>query len=139
MASWNDNIIEQFRANQGVVGGPFEGKQLTLLHTVGPRTGNAYVTPLVAAPDGDGAYVVCGSLGGAPTDPKWVGHLEAGSSPATIEVGADTVEADYQVVRAGDPEWERLWDVWRTYWPAANDYATKTDRKFPMIRLVVKS
>jgi deazaflavin-dependent oxidoreductase (nitroreductase family) len=134
MASWNDTVIENFRANDGVVGAPWEGKTLVLLHTIGRRSGNEYVNPLVAAPDGDD-YVVCASMGGAPADPKWVGNLEAASGPATVEIGARTVTADHTVVRPGDPEWERLYGIWRAYWPGAAEYETKTDRKFPVARL----
>jgi hypothetical protein len=57
----------------------------------------------------------------------------------TIELGPNTVKADYTVVRPGDAEWERLYGIWRTYWPAAADYETKTDRKFPVARLQVRA
>jgi deazaflavin-dependent oxidoreductase (nitroreductase family) len=137
MASWNDTVIEKFRANNGVVGAPWEGKTLVLMHTVGRRTGNEYVNPLVAAPDGD-AYVVCASMGGAPDDPLWVGNLEAGSGTTTIELGADPVQADYQVVRPGEDGWDRLYGIWREYWPDAAEYEKKTDRKFPVVRLTVR-
>ena len=136
MASFNDNIIETFRANDGVVGGHWEGKTLVLLHHVGRRSGKEFVTPLVAAPDGD-AYVICGSLGGAPEDPQWVANLEAAAGPATIELGAATVTADYQVVRSGDPRWEDLYGIWREYWPDAREYEKQTNRKFPVVRLQV--
>jgi deazaflavin-dependent oxidoreductase (nitroreductase family) len=137
MASWNDTVIETFRANDGVVGGHWEGKTLILLHGVGRRSGKEYVNPLVAAPDGDG-YVICGSLGGAPTDPQWVANLEAASGPVTIELGTDTLKADHTVVRPGDAEWERLYGIWREYWPDAAEYEKKTDRKFPVARLRVR-
>ena len=137
MASWNDTVIETFRANDGVVGGHWEGKTLILLHSVGRRSGKEYVNPLVAAPDGDG-YVICGSLGGAPTDPQWVANLEAASWPVTIELGTDTLKADHTVVRPGDAEWERLYGIWREYWPDAAEYEKKTDRKFPVARLRVR-
>ena len=137
MASWNDTVIETFRANHGVVGGPWEGKTLILLHSIGRRSGNEYVNPLVAAPDGE-AYVVCGTFGGAPTDPKWVGSLEAAPGPATVELGANTVKADYQVVRPGEAEWDRLYGIWRAYWPDAAEYEKKTDRKFPVVRLSIR-
>jgi len=137
MASWDDTVIETFRANDGVVGGHWEGKTLILLHSVGRRSGKEYVNPLVAAPDGDG-YVICGSLGGAPTDPQWVANLEAASGPVTIELGTDTLKADHTVVRPGDAEWERLYGIWREYWPDAAEYEKKTDRKFPVARLRVR-
>lgn len=57
---FNAQITEAFRANHGVVGGPFEGKRLVLLHHVGQRSGRSYVTPLVSAVDWDD-YLVCGS------------------------------------------------------------------------------
>ena len=136
MASWNDTVIENFRANKGVVGGHWEGKTLVLLHTLGRRSGKEYVNPLVAAPDGD-SYVVCGSMGGAPDDPQWVANLEAGSGTATVELGAETVEAAYEVVRPGSPDWDRLYGIWRAYWPDAAEYEKKTDRKFPVVRLTI--
>src|SRR3954463_1615716 len=107
MASFNDQIIETFRANDGVVGMHWEGKTLVLLHHIGRRSGKEFVTPLVAAPDED-AYVICASLGGAPEDPQWVANLEAATGPATIELGASTISVDYEVVRPGDPQWEDL-------------------------------
>jgi deazaflavin-dependent oxidoreductase (nitroreductase family) len=137
MASWNDPVIEAFRANRGVMDAPWEGKTVILLHSIGRRTGKEHVKPLVAAPDGN-AYVVCGTRGGAPTDPLWVGNLEAASGPATIEIGAETVEVDYTVVRAGEPDWERLYGIWREYWPDAANYEKKTDRKFPVVQLRIR-
>lgn len=135
MASWNDTVIDEFRTHAGVVGGHFAGKKLVLLHTAGRRSGKEYVTPLVAAAaDGDG-YVICGSLGGGPRDPEWVANLEAAPGPVTVEVGAATVSADSTVVRPGDPEWDRLYGIWRAYWPDAAEYEKKTDRKFPVALL----
>lgn len=133
----NTQITQAFRANHGVVGGPFEGKQLVLLHHVGQRSGRPYVTPLVSATDRDD-YLVCGSLGGAPNDPQWVGNIEAGSGRTTIEVGDRTLTVSTDVVRAPSPEWERLYDIWATYWPAAREYEKnplRNSRDFPMVRL----
>ena len=136
MASFNDSIIEAFRANDGVVGDYFEGKTLVLLHHIGRRSGKEFVTPLVAAPDSD-AYVLCGSLAGAPEDPQWVANLEAATGPATIELGAATTTADYEVVRPGAAGWAETYGIWRDYWPDAVEYEKKTDRKFPVVRLRV--
>jgi deazaflavin-dependent oxidoreductase (nitroreductase family) len=134
MASWNDTVIENFRAHDGVVGGHWEGKSLVLLHVPGRTSGREYVHPLVAAPDGDD-YVVCGSLGGAPTDPQWVANLEALQGPVTVELGTETLEADHTVVRPDGPQWQRLYGIWREYWPDAVEYEKKTDRKFPVVKL----
>src|SRR5271156_4185926 len=109
----NDQMIDAFRANHGVVGGPFEGKRLVLLHHTGRRSGKEYVTPLVSAADED-AFLICGSMGGAPTDPLRVRTT---------------------VIRPHSPDWERLYGIWSTYWPDAHEYQKNTSRKFPVIRL----
>jgi deazaflavin-dependent oxidoreductase (nitroreductase family) len=132
MASFNDTVIENFRANAGVLGGHWEGKKTLLLHTPGRKSGKEFVNPLVAAPDGD-SYIICGSGGGAPEDPQWVANLEALDGTVTIELGTGPVPAGYRVVRPGrDADWDRLYGIWRAYWPDAADYETKTDRKFPV-------
>src|SRR3954469_16514326 len=100
MASYNDPIIERFRANAGVLGGPWEGKTTLLLHTPGRKSGKEFVNPLVAAPE-NGSYVVSASAGGAPQEPQWLANLEAVDGPVTIELGSDTVQADHRVVRPG--------------------------------------
>jgi deazaflavin-dependent oxidoreductase (nitroreductase family) len=133
MASFNDTVIDDFRANDGVLGGYWEGKTTLLLHTPGRKSGKNFVNPLVAAPDGD-SYVLCGSAGGAPADPQWIANLEALDGPVTIELGKETLQAQHRVVRPGrDADWERLYGVWKEYWPLAADYETKTDRQFPVV------
>lgn len=138
VASFNDTVIEQFRANAGVLGGHWEGKTTLLLHTRGRKSGKEYVNPAVAAPYGD-SYIICGSAGGAPGDPQWIANLEAQDGPVTIELGPDTVQADVRVVRPGrDDDWDQLYGVWRAYWPDAAEYEKKTDRKFPVALITVR-
>lgn len=143
MADMNETVIEAYRANAGVLGddvmgGHFTGKRLVLLHHVGRASGKEYVTPLVAAADGD-AYIICGSLGGAPKDPAWVANVEEGPGEVTIELGDKTLRASTTVVRPGQPDWERLYEIWAEYWPDAKEYEKNTDRKFPVIRLEPKA
>ncbi len=138
MASFNDTMIESFRANDGLLGGPFDGKSTLLLHTPGRKSGKQFVNPLVAAPHGD-SYIVCGSAGGAPQDPQWVANLEAVDGPVTIELGTGPAQADHRVVRAGrDDDWDRLYGVWRAYWLDAATYEKQTDRKFPVAVITVR-
>lgn len=133
MNDYNAPMIEQYRANKGVVGGPFEGKHLLLLHAVGRKSGTERIYPLVYTTDGD-SYLVCGSLGGAPKDPVWVNNVAA-MTETTIEVGEDTVKVRPTVLREG-PERDRLYELLVEYWPAfRRDYEPKTDRVFPVIRL----
>jgi deazaflavin-dependent oxidoreductase (nitroreductase family) len=133
-ADMNTQIISTFRASGGVVGGPFEGKRLVLLHHTGRRSGQERVTPLVCATDGD-AYLVCGSLGGAPNDPAWVANIEDGPGETTIELGEQTLRAKTTAVRPTSPDWERLYGIWSAYWPDSKQYETHTSRKFPVVRL----
>ncbi|MGW3497914.1 nitroreductase/quinone reductase family protein [Streptomyces sp. NPDC001020] len=130
----NARVIGQFRAQGGVVGGHFEGKQLLLLHTVGRRTGQQRVNPLVYAADGE-SFLVCGSSRGAEKDPAWVSNV-AEMSEVTIEVGERVLSATPTVVTHTSPEWERLYGIWSEYWPASAQYESKTSRKFPMVKLV---
>jgi len=134
MSSFNDQIIAEFRANAGVVGGHFDGKHLLLLHTIGRRTGRERVIPLVYTTVGD-SYVVAGSQGGAEKDPLWVANIEA-MPEITIELGTGTLTAKPTVVREG-AERERLYSALVEYWPDFLVYETRTTRQFPVIRLDV--
>ena len=49
-SDYNTKIIKEFRANQGRVGGPWEGFSLILVHHLGARSGIERVTPLACAP-----------------------------------------------------------------------------------------
>jgi deazaflavin-dependent oxidoreductase (nitroreductase family) len=139
MSAWNENIIEEFRANGGKVGGFFEGATMLLLHTTGRRTGKEHVTPLVYLPD-DGRWVVIGSKGGAPADPDWVRNLEA-DPDAGIEVGTER-SIETKPVRAtkilrGGPEWEDLYAKQVARRPGFAEYLEKTEgiRTIPVVVL----
>ena len=84
-ADFNAQIIEEFRANEGRVGGMFESMPLLLLHHTGAKSGTAYVNPLAYLRDGD-RYVIFASKGGAPDNPGWYYNLKA-HPETTIEVG----------------------------------------------------
>ena len=87
---WNQSVIEEFRANAGMVGGPFEGAPLLLLITTGAKTGLERTSPVMYLPDGD-RYVVFASKGGAPTNPDWFHNLVANPG-ATVEVGTERLQ-----------------------------------------------
>ncbi len=72
---WNSKIIAEFRANGGKVGGPFEGAPLLLLHTVGAKSGQPRVTPVMYRDLGDDGVAVFASKAGAPTNPDWYHNL----------------------------------------------------------------
>lgn len=129
---WNRQIIEEFRANGGRVGGQFEGAPMILVHHRGARTGTERVTPLVYQADGD-AYVVFGSKAGAPNHPHW--YLNLVANPDTqVEVGERTVAVRARVAE-GD-EHDRLWSRQKELMPGFADYeASAGGRRIPVIVL----
>jgi deazaflavin-dependent oxidoreductase (nitroreductase family) len=87
---WNRKNIEEFRANGGKVGGGFSGVPLLLLHTVGARSGNERVNPMMYKDLGDGRVAVFASRAGDPSHPDWHHNLVA-HPVVTAEIGTETV------------------------------------------------
>ena len=128
---FNARIIEEFRANEGRVGGPFEDGTLLLLHHVGARTGTPRVNPLMYGRDGD-RYVIFASKGGAPSNPAWYHNLMAHPN-TTIEVGTDTL--DVVASEATGDERDRLYGAQAESSPQFAEYQAKTDRVIPVVLL----
>ena len=125
-------IIEEFRANAGSVGGPFEGRPMLLLHHTGARTGTERTSPLVYLPDGD-RYVIFASKGGAPTNPDWFHNLIA-HPDVWIEVGTRTLRVHARVAE-GD-ERDELWREQVRRIPAFGDYQARAGaRTIPVLVL----
>lgn len=135
MPDRNRAIVEEFRANGGRVGGPFEGATMLMLHTTGRHTGRDHVTPLVYLPEGD-RWVVIGSKGGAPADPDWIRNLEA-NGDATIEVGTETIPVRATSIVRDGPEWDSLYTRQVERRPAFADYLTRASgiRRIPVVVL----
>ncbi|HEV7527613.1 MAG TPA: nitroreductase family deazaflavin-dependent oxidoreductase [Solirubrobacteraceae bacterium] len=131
MEDFNRAIIDEFRANNGKVGGPFEGAPVLLLTATGAKSGERRTTPVMYLPDGE-RMVIFASKGGAPTNPGWYHNLRANPS-ATVEVGSDTVEVQ-AVVTEGD-ERERLFRKQAELYPQFADYEQKTTRQIPVVAL----
>ena len=130
-ADFNAQVIEEFRANGGRAGGMFEGAALLLLHNVGAKSGERYVTPLVYLEDGE-RWVIFGSKGGAPTNPGWYWNLKAGPE-VSIEVGTEAVEV--LATEATGAERDRLFDRQKGESPQFAEYEAKTERTIPVILL----
>jgi len=128
---FNQSIIDEFRANDGKVGGPFEGAPMLLLTTTGAKSGQPRTAPLVYLPDGD-RYVVFASKAGAPTNPDWYHNLVANPS-VSVEVGSDRTDAD-AVVLTGE-ERDQLFAKQAERMPGFKDYQDKTTRVIPAIAL----
>ena len=135
MSGWNANIIEEFRKNEGRVGGGFQGATLLLLHTTGRSTGKERLNPLAYLPD-DGRWVVFGSKGGALTDPDWVRNLEA-NPDVVIEVGTETTPVRATKFLREGPERDELYARQVARMPGFAGYEEKTKgiRKIPVIVL----
>jgi deazaflavin-dependent oxidoreductase (nitroreductase family) len=133
---WNQGIISEFRANEGRVGGPFEGAPMILVHHVGRTSGKQYTTPLVYLPGegGDDSIYVFASKGGAPANPDWYGNLIA-AGEATVEVGTSTFIVTVTEV-TGD-ERDRIFAEQVKRMPGFGDYAKQTEgiRTIPVLRL----
>jgi deazaflavin-dependent oxidoreductase (nitroreductase family) len=131
MADWNTEIIDEFRANGGKVGGQFEGAPLLLLHTTGAKSGQERVNPVMYRKDGD-HLVVFASKAGADSNPDWYHNLRANPA-ASVEIGTTTRTVRARV--AGPQERERLWSAQKQEWPGFADYETKTSRRIPVVIL----
>jgi deazaflavin-dependent oxidoreductase (nitroreductase family) len=131
MSDWNAQVIEEFRANGGKVGGPFEGAPLLLLHSTGAKSGQARVSPTMYLADGDN-LVVFASKGGAPTSPDWYHNLVA-NPRASVEVADRTVNVVAHVAE-GETR-DRLWTRQKELYPQFADYEAKTTRQIPVVIL----
>ena len=131
LADFNQAIIDEFRANGGVVGGPFEGATLLLLHTTGARSGRPRVSPLAYLTI-DGRMIIIGSYAGAPKDPAWVHNLRA-HPRARIEVGTDAYDVAVRELPAGerDATYPKVTEMA----PAFAEYQAKTTRVIPLFEL----
>jgi deazaflavin-dependent oxidoreductase (nitroreductase family) len=127
----NKKIIDEFRANDGKVGGWFEGKTLLLLHTKGARSGRERINPVAYVRDGD-RFVIIASKGGAPTNPSWYYNILA-NPQVTVEVGTETFQAHATV--AEEPGRTRLYNKMVEVMPGFDDYRRKTTRVIPVIVL----
>ncbi len=127
----NQKIIDEFRTNDGKVGGRFEGKTLLLLHTKGAKTGQERINPVACVRDGE-RLVVIASKGGAPTHPDWYYNILAHPRLA-VEVGTQSFQV--QAAVAEEPERTRLYNKMVEMMPGFDDYRRKAARVIPVIVL----
>lgn len=134
---FNARIIEEFRANEGRVGGPFEGAPLLLLHHRGAKTGTERVSPVVYQ-EVEGGFAVFASKAGAPTNPDWLSNLRA--HPDTqIEVGSATLKV-FSRELAGSERHE-IWERQKALMANFAEYEEKTKgiREIPVVLLERRS
>jgi deazaflavin-dependent oxidoreductase (nitroreductase family) len=131
LKAFNTSIADEFRANGGVVGGPFEGATLLLLTTTGAKSGQPRLAPL-AYLTVDGKMIIIGSKAGADTNPDWVHNLRA-NPQGHIEVGTDA----YDVTARELPPEERgeMFPKVVAAAPGFGEYQAKTSRVIPLFEL----
>ena len=128
---FNRGIIEQFRANDGKVGPPFEGAPLLILHSTGAKSGKDRLAPIVFQAVGDD-WAVFASKAGAPDNPDWYHNLVANPA-AKIELGTEDVDVTARVLE-GD-ERSEIWEKQKQLMPGFAEYEAKTDRVIPVVLL----
>ena len=128
---WNRQIIEEFRANGGKVGGMWEGRPLLLLTVTGAKTGQHRTHPVMYLRDGD-RLLVFASKGGAPTNPDWYHNLVV-HPEVTVEVGNETYEATATVLSG--QERDQFYAKQAQLYPQFADYQASTTRKIPVVAL----
>jgi len=135
MNDYNAKIIEEFRANAGVVGGEWTGYTVILVHHIGAKSGIERVTPLGGFPQPDGSCVIVASSGGSPAHPDWYHNLKA-HPEITVELGADTF-----TVVAEELKGSARADIWPSLVaeaPQLADFQRRVRREIPVVRLTTK-
>jgi len=131
VSGWNDKIIEEFRSNDGRVGGNFEGAPLLLLHSTGAKSGRERVSPMMYRKVGD-AWAVFASKAGADSNPDWYYNLLA-NPRARIEVGTQTFDVTARTT--SDEEREPIWSAQKADYTGFAGYEQKTTRQIPVVIL----
>src|SRR6478609_1498360 len=111
---FNQKVIEEFRANDGVVGGPFQGLPLALVHHTGAKSGTERVNPLAYQRLDDNSVAIFASKGGAPTNPDWFYNLVA-HPKTSVEIGTESYDVTARV--AAGEERERIWEAQKKAFP----------------------
>ena len=128
---WNTQIINEFRANEGRVGGNFEGAPLLLLHTTGARTGQERINPMMYQDLGD-SVAVFASKAGASSNPDWYRNLVA-NPDVTAEIG--TATRTFRARTAEPDERAPIWEKQKADYPGFADYESNTSREIPVVIL----
>ena len=129
---WNSKIIAEFRANDGKVGGNFAGAPILLLHTVGARSGQERINPMMYQDLEDGSLAVFASKAGAPSHPDWYYNLVA-HPDVVAEVG--TSSRRFHARTATNGERDKIWAKQKERYPGFAGYEAKTSRLIPVVIL----
>jgi deazaflavin-dependent oxidoreductase (nitroreductase family) len=132
----NVAIVEEFRDNDGKVGGDFEGAPIVLVHHRGRKSGEEHVTPMMylAADDKPGVIYVFASKAGAPTNPDWYYNL-TDAEAASVEIGTESYRVT--VTEITGEERDRIYAEQARRYPGFKEYEEKTQglRTIPVLAM----
>jgi len=133
VSDWNDNVIGEFRESKGTTN--YWGPKLVVLHSIGAKSGEVRLQPVVGF-ERDGGWQVVASKGGAPENPAWYHNLKANPS-IQIEalIDGEVVTVPVTASEVPESEWKAVYDAIVAEEPQFGDYLTKTDRRIPVFRL----
>ncbi len=129
---FNLKVIDEFRANEGRVGGVLEGATMILIHHIGAKSGIERVTPLACSPQEDGSLVIVAANGGSPTHPDWCHNLRA-NPRVGVEIGTETLTMlaeELDATARAD-----LWPKLIASAPAVGEFQAMTTRQIPVFTL----
>ncbi len=129
--SQNQQIVDEFRANGGKVGGRFAGATLLLLTTTGAKSGKQTISPVICHDEGD-RLIVYASAAGRPSNPAWYYNIVA-HAEVSVEYGTERFAARATVTTGA--ERDRLWAEQVARMPSFAPYEENTDRIIPVIAL----
>ncbi|MBV8463906.1 MAG: nitroreductase family deazaflavin-dependent oxidoreductase [Acidimicrobiales bacterium] len=129
---FNQQVIEEFRANGGKVGGPFDGAPMVLLTTTGAKSGRKRTTPVMGYVDGEGKLYVFASKAGAPDNPDWYHNLVA-NPEVEVEFGTDRFGARARPLTGAQRD--QVYAEQGSRFPQFLEYQQKTDRVIPVVAL----
>jgi F420H(2)-dependent quinone reductase len=124
-------LVWLYRRSGGRIGGRMFGVPVLLLSTTGRRSGRPWTVPLMYSADGDG-WVLIASNGGSPRHPAWWHNLRA-APEASVQIGRDVHPVTAAEVTGA--ERDRLWRVMADQYSGYDQYAKKTTRTIPVVRL----
>lgn len=121
-----------YQKSGGRIGANLAGKPMLLLTTTGRKSGQPRTTPLLYYLDGD-VPVIVASNGGQDRDPAWCLNLRA-NPEASVQIGGETFAARGEIT--GSEERARLWPLLQAYNKPYRDYARRTEREIPVVKLL---
>jgi deazaflavin-dependent oxidoreductase (nitroreductase family) len=132
MSNFNQNVIDEFRTNEGKVGGGFEGAPMVIITTTGAKSGQPRINPLVSLPGDDGTLYIFASKGGAPSNPDWYYNIVA-HPDVEVEYGSEKFTATATVITGAQRV--EIFDRQKKRMPGFADYEAATSRVIPVVAL----